>query len=109
MHWDGKSILLLFEKMNQLTIKVETDHLSLILILGSSSSLSSNFFALILLRLEERLKGWDKWIRQLGRVSSLEFSSSKWYPYPFFYRLEGARVLDELSAMHGWEFQLTDP
>jgi hypothetical protein len=37
------------------------------------------------------------------------FSSSKWYPYPFFYRLEGARVLDELSAMHGREFQLTDP
>jgi hypothetical protein len=91
--------------MNQLTIKVETDHRSLILILGSSSSLSSNCFALILLRLEERLKGWDKWIRKMGRVSSLSFfPSSKWYPYPFFYRLEGARVLDELSAMHGREF-----
>jgi hypothetical protein len=37
------------------------------------------------------------------------FFLSKWYPYPFFYRLEGARVLDELSAMHGWEFQLNDP
>jgi hypothetical protein len=94
--------------MNQLRINVETGHCSLILILGSSS-LSSNCFALILLKLEERLNGWDKWIRQLGRVSSLYSSSSKWYPYPFFYRLEGARVLDELSAMHGWEFQLTDP
>ena len=30
-------------------------------------------------------------------------------PLPFFYRLEGARVLDEISTMHGWEFQLTDP
>jgi hypothetical protein len=57
--------------MNQLTINIETDHRSLILILGSSSSLSSNYFTLILLRLEERIKGWDKWIRQLGRVSSL--------------------------------------
>jgi hypothetical protein len=37
------------------------------------------------------------------------FSPSKWYPYPFFYRLEGARVLDELSAMHDREFQLTEP
>jgi hypothetical protein len=37
------------------------------------------------------------------------FPSGEWYPYPFFYRLEGARVLDELSAMHGREFQLTDP
>jgi hypothetical protein len=45
----------------------------------------------------------------MGKVSSLYFSASKWYPYPFFYRLEGARFLDELSAMHGWEFQLTDP
>jgi hypothetical protein len=64
-------------KMNQLTIVIETDHHSSILILGSSSSLSSNCFALILLKLEERLKGWDKWIRQLGRVSLLSFSSSK--------------------------------
>jgi hypothetical protein len=95
--------------MNQLTIKVETGHRSLILILASSSSLSSNHFALILLRIEERLKGWDKWIRKMGRVSSLFFSFSKWYPYPFFYRLEGARVLDEPSTMHGREFQLTDP
>jgi hypothetical protein len=37
------------------------------------------------------------------------FLLSKWYPYPFFYKLEGARVLDKLPAMHGWEFQLTDP
>jgi hypothetical protein len=58
-------------KMNQLTMMIETGHRSLILILGSSSSLSSNCFALILLKLEERLKGWDKWIWQLGRVSLL--------------------------------------
>jgi hypothetical protein len=38
-----------------------------------------------------------------------KFPSSKWYPYPFFYRLEGARVLDEPSTMHGREFQLTNP
>ena len=91
-------------RMNQLTINVETGHRSLILILGSSSYLSSNYFSWILLRLEERLKGWDKWIRQLGRVSLLSFFSSKWYPYPFFYRLEGARYLDEPSIMHGWVF-----
>ena len=96
-------------KMNQLTIMIEIGHHSSILILVSSSSLSSNCFSWILLRIEEKLKGWDKWIRQLGKVSSLWFSSSKWYPYPFLYRLEGARVLDELSAMHGRKFQLTDP
>jgi hypothetical protein len=66
--------------------------------------LSSNCFALILLRLEERIKGWDNGFEKMGRVSSLIIFLSKWYPYPFFYRLEGARVLDELSAMHGWEF-----
>jgi len=46
--------------MNQLTINVETGHHSLILILGSSSSLSSNCFSLILLKLEERLKAHQK-------------------------------------------------
>ena len=45
---------------NQLTMIIETGHRSSILILGSSSSLSSNCFAWILLKLEERLKGWDK-------------------------------------------------
>jgi hypothetical protein len=71
--------------------------------------LSSNYFALILLRLEERLKGWDNGFGKWAEFLRYIFSSFKWYPYPFFYRLEGARVLDELSAMHGWEFQLTDP
>jgi hypothetical protein len=70
----GKVFFIIF-KMSQLTINVETGHRSLILILGSSSSFSSNCFALILFKLEERLKGWDKWIRQLGRVSLLYFSS----------------------------------
>jgi hypothetical protein len=64
---------------------------------------------LILLRLEERLKGWDNGFGKWEEFLRYNFSSSKWYPYPFFYRLEGARVLDELSAMHGREFQLTDP
>ncbi len=45
---------------NQITMIMETGHRSSILILGSSSSLSSNYFAWILLKLEERLKGWDK-------------------------------------------------
>jgi hypothetical protein len=45
----------------------------------------------------------------MGRVSLLYFSSSKWDPYPFFYRLEGPRYLDEPLAMHGREFQLTHP
>jgi hypothetical protein len=40
----------------------------------------------------------------MGIVSLLYFFLLKWYPYPFFYRLEGARVLDEPSAMHGQEF-----
>ena len=70
MHWDGKSILLLFSNESTYN-QCDTGHRSLILILGSSSSLSSNCFALILLRLEERLKGWDKWIWQLARVSLL--------------------------------------
>jgi hypothetical protein len=46
---------------------------------------------------------------QMGRVSLLYFSFSKWDPYPFFYRLEEARYLDKPSAMHGREFQLTHP
>jgi hypothetical protein len=95
--------------MNQLTIKVETGHRSLILILGSSSSLSSNCFTLILLRLEERLKGWYNGFGKWAEFLRLCFFFSKWYPYPSFYRLEGARVLDELLAMHGREFQLIDP
>ena len=94
--------------MNQLTIKVETGHYSMILILGSSS-LSSNCFVLNLLWHEERLKGWDNGFNKWVEFLCYNFSSFKWYPYPFFYRLEGARVLDELSAMHGWESQLTDP
>jgi hypothetical protein len=46
---------------------IETDHRSSILILGSSSSLSSNCFACILLKLEERLKGWDKMDSAIGQ------------------------------------------
>jgi hypothetical protein len=45
----------------------------------------------------------------MGRVSSLYFFLLQMVPYPLFYRLEGARVLDEPSAMHGREFQLIDP
>jgi hypothetical protein len=44
----------------------------------------------------------------LAEFLCYDFSSFEYYPYPFFYRLEGARVFGELSAMHGWEFQLTD-
>jgi hypothetical protein len=94
--------------MNQLTIKVETGHHSLILILGSSSSVLQ-LLCINSPLAQGKAKGLGQWIRKMGRVSSLYFSSSKWYPYPFFYRLEGARVLDEPSAMHGREFQLTDP
>jgi hypothetical protein len=46
---------------------------------------------------------------KMGRVSLLYFSFFKWDPYPLFYRLEGDRYLDETSAMHGREFQLTHP
>jgi hypothetical protein len=71
--------------------------------------MSFNYFALNLLWHEERLKGWDNGLRKWAEFLRYIFSSSKGYPYPFFYRLEGARVLDEPSAMHGWEFQLSDP
>jgi hypothetical protein len=36
-----------------------------------------------------------KWNAQLGIVSYYDFSLFKWDPYPFFYRLEGARYLVE--------------
>jgi hypothetical protein len=49
--------------------------------------------------------GIRKWVEFLCYI----FPLSKWDPYPFFYRLEGARYLDEPSAMHGREFQLTHP
>jgi hypothetical protein len=49
--------------------------------------------------------GIRKWAEFLCYI----FPPSKWDPYPFFYRLEGARYLDEPSAMHGREFQLTHP
>jgi hypothetical protein len=47
--------------MNQLTMILETDHRSSILILGSSSSFVLQLLFLeFLLKLEARLKGWDK-------------------------------------------------
>ena len=48
--------------MNQLTMILETGHRSSILILGSSSSSSILQLLLLefLLKLEARLKGWDK-------------------------------------------------
>jgi hypothetical protein len=49
--------------------------------------------------------GIRKWAEFLCYI----FPPSKWDPCPFFYRLEGARYLDEPSAMHGWDFQLTHP
>ena len=45
---------------NQLTMIIETDHHSSILILGSSSSFVLQLLLEFLLKLEERLKGWDK-------------------------------------------------
>ena len=92
--------------MNQLT-KVETGHHSANLILGSYSSV------LQLLCFESPLaqgkaKGLGQWEYINGQsFFAIFFPLSKWDPYPFFYRLEGARYLDEPSAMHGWEFQLT--
>ena len=48
-------------KMNQLTMIIETDHRSSILILGSSSSFFLQLLLLeFLLKLEAKLKGWDK-------------------------------------------------
>jgi hypothetical protein len=41
--------------------------------------------------------GIRKWVEFLCYI----FPLSKWDPYPFFYRLEGARYLDEPLAMHG--------
>jgi hypothetical protein len=47
--------------MNQLTMISEIDHRSSILILGSSSSFVFQLLLLeFLLKLEARLKGWDK-------------------------------------------------
>ena len=47
--------------MNQLTMITETGHRSSILILGSSSSFVLQLLMLeFLLKLEARLKGWDK-------------------------------------------------
>jgi hypothetical protein len=49
--------------------------------------------------------GICKWAEFLCYI----FLLPKWDPYPLFYRLEGARYLDEPSTMHGQEFQLTHP
>ena len=59
--------------MNQLTMILETGHLSSILILGSSSSFVLQLLVLeFLLKLEERLKGWDNnGLGNFGRVSLL--------------------------------------
>jgi hypothetical protein len=47
--------------MNQLTMILETSHRSSILILGSSSSFFLQLLLFeLLLKLEARLKGWDK-------------------------------------------------
>jgi hypothetical protein len=78
----GKVFFLLM-KMNQLTIKVETGHRSLNLILGSSS-LSSNCFALILLWLEERLKGWDNGLQKWAEFLRYNFPPPNGTPTPSF-------------------------
>jgi hypothetical protein len=93
--------------MSQLT-KVETAHHSANLILGFSSTFLQLLFFVSPFA-QGRIKGWDNGNTQVGRVSLIYFFSSKWDPYPFFYRLKGARYLDEPSAMHGREFQLTHP
>ena len=67
MYLGWEKYLFIDLNMNQLTMIFETGHRSSILILGSSSSLSSNCFALILLKLEERLKGWDKTDLAIGQ------------------------------------------
>ena len=97
----GKTLFLLL-KVNQLT-KAKTGHRSLNLILGSSSSVLQLLCFKSSLALG-KAKGLGQWNTQMDRVSLLYSSSSKWYPYPFFYRLEGARYLDEPSAMHGRGF-----
>jgi hypothetical protein len=76
---------------------------SRILILGSSSNVLQ-LLCFISLLAQGWLKGWNNGNMQLGRVSLLSFSSFKWDPYPFFYKLEGARYLYEPLAMHGREF-----
>ena len=70
---------------NQLTMIIDTSHRSSILILGSSSSLSSNCFAWILLKLEERLKGWDNnGLGNLAEFLCYDFSSLNNTPTPPF-------------------------
>jgi hypothetical protein len=78
------------------------------LVLGSSSTVLQ-LLCFVSLLAQGWLKGWDNGNMQMGRVSLLYFFLFKWDPYPFFYRLEGARYLDEPSAMHVREFQLTHP
>jgi hypothetical protein len=102
----GKAFSLLL-RMSQLT-KVETNHRSLNLILGSSSSVLQLLCFKSPLA-QGKAKGLGQWEYVNVQRFFLYFSFSKWDPYPFFYRLEGARYLDKPSAMHGWEFQLTHP
>jgi hypothetical protein len=64
---------------NESTYNVETDHLSANLILGSSSNVLQLLFSVSLFA-KGWLKGWDNGNVQLGRVSLLLFSSSKWDP-----------------------------
>jgi hypothetical protein len=97
-----------FITLNESTYNVEIDHRSANLILGSSSNVLKLLCSVSLFA-QGWLKGWDNGNVKLGKISLLSFSFSKWDPYPFFYRLEGARYLVEISATHGREFQLTHP
>jgi hypothetical protein len=93
---------------NESTYNVKTGHRFVNLILGSSSNILQLLFSVSLFA-QGWLKGWDNGNVQLGRVSFLLSTSLKWDPYPFFYKLEGARYLVQPSTMHGREFQLTHP
>jgi hypothetical protein len=78
MKWDGKSISLLLTLMNQLTMS-RLATAPRILILGSSSNVLQ-LLCFVYLLAQGWLKDWDNGNMQLGRVSLLYFSSSKWDP-----------------------------
>ena len=64
---------------NKSTYNVDAGYCSVNLVLGSSSNVLQLVYSVSLLA-QGWIKGWDNRNVQLGRVSLLVFSSSKWDP-----------------------------
>jgi hypothetical protein len=95
--YGGTGKVIISINLTKVTYNGEINYCSSNLVLGSSSTVHQPLPHMLLLFNSHTMvaKGWGKGNTKSDRVSLLLFSSSKWDPYPLFYRLERARYLVE--------------